>query len=43
MFGKDAPGYVAFAKDAVFAAYGPDALAAIKTAVAAKPGPAPAG
>jgi hypothetical protein len=42
VFGKDAPGYVAFAKDAVFAAYGPDALESIKTAVAAKPGPAPA-
>lgn len=42
VFGQDAPGYVAFAKDAVFAAYGPDALEAIKTALAVKTGPAPA-
>ncbi len=42
VFGKDSPGYVAFAKDAVFVAYGPDALTAIEAAIAAKPGPAPA-
>lgn len=41
VFGKEAPGYVAFAKDAAFAAYGPDALEAIKAAIAGKPGPAP--
>jgi hypothetical protein len=42
VFGDDPPAYVAFAKDAAFLAVGPDALAAIKSAVAAKPGPAPA-
>lgn len=40
--GAEAPGYVAFAKEAVFLSLGPDALPAIKTAIAAKPGPAPA-
>ena len=41
VFGENAPGYVAFAGDAVFAAVGPEALARIKTALEAKPGPAP--
>ena len=41
VFGENAPGYVAFAADAVFAAVGPEALDRIKTALAAKPGPGP--
>jgi hypothetical protein len=41
VFGDSPPGYVAFDKDAVFLAVGPDALAAVKAALAAKPGPAP--
>jgi hypothetical protein len=41
VFGDNAPGYVAFAKDAAFVSFGPDGLAAIKTAIEAKPGPAP--
>jgi len=41
MFGENAPGYVAFASDAVFVALGSDALERIKAAIAAKPGPAP--
>ena len=41
VFGIDAPGYVAFDKDAVFFTIGPDALERIKTAIAAKPGPVP--
>ena len=39
--GDNAPSYVAFDKDAAFLAVGPDALEAVKTALAAKPGPAP--
>jgi hypothetical protein len=42
VFGEAAPGYVAFAKDAVFAGYGPGALDGVKAALEAKPGPAPA-
>jgi hypothetical protein len=41
VFGENAPGYVAFASDAVFAAVGPDALDRIKAALDAKPGPGP--
>ena len=41
VFGENAPGYVAFAEDAVFAAVGPESLARIKAALEAKPGPAP--
>ena len=41
VFGENAPGYAAFAGDAVFAAVGPEALARIKAALEAKPGPAP--
>jgi hypothetical protein len=41
LFGENAPGYVAFASDAVFAAVGPEALARVKTALDAKPGPGP--
>jgi hypothetical protein len=41
VFGENSPGYVAFASDAVFAAIGPEALARIKAALDAKPGPAP--
>jgi hypothetical protein len=41
VFGIDAPGYAAFASDAVFVAIGPDSLERIKTALDAKPGPAP--
>jgi hypothetical protein len=41
LFGDKPPGYIAFAKDAAFLSYGPEGLAAIKTAIEAKPGPAP--
>jgi hypothetical protein len=41
LVGENAPGYAAFASDAVFAAVGPDALNRIKAALAAKPGPGP--
>ena len=41
VFGENAPGYAAFASDAVFAAVGPDALDRIKAALDAKPGPGP--
>lgn len=40
-FGEKPPAYIAFAKDAVFITFGFDGLAAIKTAIEAKPGPAP--
>jgi hypothetical protein len=42
MFGDGLPGHVAFAKDAAYFAFGTNSLDAIKAAVAAKPGPAPA-
>ena len=38
-FGPDAPGYAAFAADAVFFAFGSDALEHIKSAIASKPWP----
>ena len=41
-FGEKSPAHVAFTKDAVFLAFGPDSLAAVKTALGTKPGPAPA-
>jgi hypothetical protein len=41
VFGIEPPGYAAFDRDAVFVALGPDALARIKEALAAKPGRAP--
>jgi hypothetical protein len=41
VFGEKPPAYLAFAKDAVFVGFGPDALDAVKKALAAKPGPAP--
>jgi hypothetical protein len=41
VFGNDGnKGYFAFGKDALYAAYGPDGLKAIKDAIEAKPGPA---
>ena len=40
VFGTEPPGYVAFDKDAVFIAIGPEALASIKAAIESKPGPA---
>lgn len=42
VFGEKSSGAVAFAKDAVFVAVGPDAVEAVKSAVEAKPGPAAA-
>ena len=39
--GENAPSYVAFDKDAAFLAVGPDALEAVKAALAVKPCPAP--
>ena len=41
LFGTDAPGHVAFAKDAVFMALGSDSLDRVKAALEAKPGPGP--
>jgi hypothetical protein len=41
VFGDKVPTTVAFAKDAIFFAMGPDSFEAVKTAAAAKPGPAP--
>lgn len=41
VFGENPPGHFAFDKDAVFLAVGPDSLAALKTAIEAKPAPAP--
>jgi hypothetical protein len=40
-FGESPPSYVAFAKDAIYLTHGPNALEAIKAALAVKPGPAP--
>jgi hypothetical protein len=41
VFGNDGnKGYFAFAKDALYASYGPDGLKALKDAIDAKPGPA---
>lgn len=42
VFGEKVPTTVAFAKDAIFFAMGADSFEAVKAAVAAKPGPAPA-
>ena len=42
VFGENAPLYVAPAKDAVFFGFGTGALDGLKSAIAAKPGPAPA-
>ena len=42
VLGEQPQAYVAFAKDAVFLAFGAGALDAVKAAAAAKPGPAPA-
>jgi hypothetical protein len=40
VFGNGNKGYFAFGKDALYAAYGPDAMTLIKEAIEAKPGPA---
>lgn len=42
VFGEKPAGYAAFAKDAVFVGFGAGALDAVKAALEAKPGPAPA-
>jgi hypothetical protein len=42
ILGDKPPSYVAIAKDALYVSIGPESLAAVKTAMAAKPGPAPA-
>jgi hypothetical protein len=41
IFGEGQKAYFAFGKDALYAAYGPDAMKLLKEAMAAKPGPAP--
>lgn len=41
IFGEGNKGYFAFGKDAVYGAYGPDAMKLLKEAIEAKPGPAP--
>ncbi|HEV3386149.1 MAG TPA: hypothetical protein VG097_15115 [Gemmata sp.] len=40
-FGEYPPAFVALAKDAAYLSFGPEGLEAIKTALEAKPGPAP--
>jgi hypothetical protein len=41
IFGENPPSHLALAKDALFVSFGPESLTAIKTAIEAKPGPAP--